>query len=112
MSMHATRFCTYAVTGLTVLTVSPAFGAALDPHQQAREVIVPPAVTVPAPPAGVMGRIIEFEDGSDGHALARQSLRPDVSPDSSTLFRGVANTDPLDAVDTHQRARHTIGNRD
>lgn len=59
-----------------------------------------------------MGRIIEFNDGVDGHAWARQTLRPEPLSAGNASFRGAADAAAISPLDTHQRARRIIGNRD
>lgn len=50
---------------------------AIDPHQRARERIVPPVLAASPAPAGAMGRVVEAGAFVDPHVRAQRALRDD-----------------------------------
>ncbi|MBI3146847.1 MAG: hypothetical protein HYZ18_16640 [Pseudogulbenkiania sp.] len=100
------------ILGLLTLAELAAAGGGLaavpiDPHQRAREAIVPPIAYAPAP-RGVMGRMGEFNDMVDAHKRARNTIRDDLWPTSSAQHGGSSVDLSVGQTDPHRHVRSLI----
>jgi len=108
---------TLIALGLLTMAGAASLTAALatepiDPHQRARETIVPPPVAHAPAPQGVMGRLIEAGDYEDPHARARNVIRDERWPLASAHPGAVGASASTGYADPQRHIRSVIQGHD